>query len=354
MRISRIGCVVVLCTLVGCVSSNPPSDLVEDLFDCRVSGAVGDVAALRRGSGEIVVVGGGIYLLRSDDLGFSWRRERLPLKCRWPGLAEVNGRLVVSCSEPVLPGRLLASVELADGSWSAPVAVDASSQRIIDTNLQPTGGAGILLFATHVDVRDDLDAAVFSIRSYRSVDGGASWFDPVEVAAGSRGEHLEDTRSVRLGGGELLVVYEREPEEAGPSQLIQLRSIDDGTSWSEPVVVWDGGDVEPGGYVLFDDGELWLVASSDEAAGGGSYARAIIQARRSTDGGISWDDPQVLVHRENQISFGGVALSNDEVLLPSLRFYSERDRRQLSMYVVDRWGGTTPRCATEATAARWR
>ncbi|MEE4274193.1 MAG: sialidase family protein [Thermoanaerobaculales bacterium] len=345
MRIPRIAGCFLLAALAGCASSGPSTDPVPDPLDCRVSGAIGDVAALRRDSGELVIAGGGLHLLRSDDLGASWRRERLPVRCRWPGIAEVGGRLVVSCSEPQAPGRLLVIAEREDGSWSPPVEVDAGAELIIDTGLQAVGGDEVLLFATHIDSRDDLNDAVYSIRRYRSTDAAASWSGAADVVVGRRGEHLEDTRSVHLGGAELLMVYELEPEEAGPSRLIQLRSVDGGESWSRPEVVWEGSDVEPGGYVLFNDGELWLVASSDAAAGGGSYDRAVIQTRRSEDGGASWSEPEVLVGRENQISFGGVALPGGEVLLPSLRFYTDRSRRQLSVVVVDRRGDRPPRCA---------
>jgi len=355
MRFTRTVCGFLLGALAGCASTSPPpAEPPPDPLDCRVSGAIGDVAAVRRESGELVVVGGGLHLLRSNDLGASWRRERLPVRCRWPGIAEVGRRLVVSCSEPQAPGRVLVIAERADGSWSAPVEVDATRELIIDTGLQAVGGDEVLLFATHVDSRDDLDDAVYSIRRYRSTDGAASWAPAVDVAVGRRGEHLEDTRSVHLGGGELLMVYELEGREAGPSRLNQLRSGDGGQTWSPPEVVWQGSDVEPGGYVRFDDGELWLVASSDAAAGGGSYDRALIQARRSGDAGASWSEPEVLVERENQISFGGVVLPGGEVLLPSLRFYTERDRRRLSLYVVDREGERPPRCAAARKPAKRR
>jgi hypothetical protein len=116
-------------------------------------------------------------------------------------------------------------------------------------------------------------------------------------------------------------------------------------------VIWRGADVEPGGYVLFADGELWFVTSSDERAGGGSYDRASILMRRSVDGGRSWASPEVLVDREDQLSFGGVVLPGDEILLPSLRHYNERKRRQLSLYVVDRDLSGSVRCASTPISA---
>jgi len=319
--------------------------------DCRVARATGDVAAVLRDSRELVIVGGGVELLRSSDLGQSWRREVLPVNCRWPDVAEVGGRLLVSCSEPGAPGRLLVITERAGHGWSAPVVVDATTDLIIDTNLQPLPGGSVLLFATHIDRADDLDNAVYTVRVYRSGAGGDNWSGAEVVTLGRRGEHLEDTRSALLDDGSLLLAYEIETAEAAPSQIHQRRSSDGGRSWSSESVIWSGADTEPGGYLLFPGGELWFVASSDERAGGGSYDRASILMRRSGDGGRSWTAPEILVDREDQISFGGVVFPGGEVLLPSLRHYNERRNRQLSLYVVDRDPTNGARCASTPISA---
>ena len=341
---------------VGCgstgVSPSSGAPAAPVAPDCRLTSAVGDVSAVLRGSGELVIVGGGIDLLTSGDLGRSWRRETLPLECGWPDLTEIDGRLVVSCSERRPPSRLLVIAELDDGGWSAPVEVDVTEERFIDTDLQVSAAGELLLFATHIDRPADLDRAVYTVRQYRSVGIGAPWSAGETVVVGRRGQHVEDTRSVALDDGSILLVYERERAEGRASRIVQLRSTDDGRSWSKPEVVWRGGDLEPGGYVGFPDGELWLIASSDESAGGGSYDRATILARSSSDGGRSWSDPRVLVDREDQISFGGVALPDGRVLLPSLRFYSQRAKRSLSLYVVDRSGAGAPVCASPPLSRR--
>ena len=334
----------------GCGSTGvPPSSSVpaEPVApDCRLVKAVGDVSAVLRGDGELAIVGGGIELLRSGDLGRSWRREALPLECGWPDLTEIDGRLVVSCSERRPPSRLLVIAELDGGGWSAPVEVDATDERFIDTDLQVSAAGELVLFATHIDRPDDLDRAVYTIRQYRSADSGGTWSAGETVVAGRRGEHLEDTRSVTLDDGDILLVYERERAEGRASRIVQLRSADGGRSWSGPGVVWRGGDLEPGGYLAFADGELWLVASSDEPAGGGSYDRATILARSSWDGGRSWSEARVLVDREDQISFGGVELPDGRALLPSIRHYNRKAQRSLALYVVDRSGVGGAVCAS--------
>ncbi len=334
----------------GCVtvegSANETAAEPSAVLDCRVMAATGDMAALLRGSGELVMVGGGVELLHSTDLGVSWRREELEPRCGWPDVAELNGRLLISCSKLKAPGRLLVMAENPSGGWSAPIEVDAGADLIIDTHLQVMPDGEVILFATHIDRPKDLDDAVYTVRFYRSGDGGASWSDGEKVVGGRRGRHLEDTRSVRLGDGSVLLAYELETAEAAPSEVRQLRSTDRGRTWCEDGVIWGGADIEPGGYVLFADGELWFIASSDERAGGGSYDRASILMRRSVDDGRSWTEAEVLVESEDQISFGGVVLPGDEIILPSLRHYTERKHRELSIYVVGRDPSRGARCAS--------
>jgi len=350
--VERINVVTGLLVLAasGCVtaevSAKESAAEPSAVLDCRVAAATGDMAALLRGSGELVMVGGKVELLHSTDLGVSWRREELGLWCGWPDVAELNGRLLISCSKPKPPGRLLVMAEDPDGGWSAPIEVDAGADLIIDTHLQVLPGGEVILFATHIDRPKDLDDAIYTVRLYRSGDGGASWSDGGKVVGGRRGRHLEDTRSVRLGDGSVLLAYEMEKHEAKPSKVRQLRSTDRGRTWSDDGVIWGGADVEPGGYVLFADGELWFIASSDERAGGGSYDRAMILMRRSTDDGRSWTAAEVLVESEDQISFGGVVLPGDEIILPSLRHYTERKHRELSIYVVGRDPSRGARCAS--------
>jgi len=351
----RVWLLMGVVTAIGaCASTDPSSSRAGEVApvapDCRVARATGDVAVVLRASGELVMVGGGVELLRSTDLGRSWRRVALPVSCGWPDVAEVGGRLVVSCAERGGPGRLLVIRELVAGGWSDPVAVDATADLFIDTNLQTLRDDQVLLFATHVDRADDLDHAVYTVQVYRSRDGGDDWTAAERVVAGRRGEHLEDTRSALLADGSLLLAYELETAEAAPSMIRQLRSSDGGHSWPVASVLWSGADIEPGGYLTAPDGALWFVASTDELAGGGSYDRASIMMRRSTDGGRSWSSPEELVDREDQISFGGVALPNGEVLLPSLRHYTSPRRRQLSVYLVD-GDPAGARCASEPISA---
>lgn len=333
---------------VGCASSRgvPPQAPARPA-DCIVAPALGDVAALRRASGELVVTGSTRGLLVSTDLGHRWAARPLPVDCRWSDLVEFGGRLLQSCAEPRPPARLLVLAEAGDGGWQGPVVVDTTRELLIDTCLQPIAAAEVLLFATHVDRPRDLDDAVYTVRQYRSLDGGSTWSEPRVVVVGKRGHHLEDTRSIRLDDGSLLLLNEVERREGRRSVLVQRRSVDGGATWTPPEVVWRGSDLEPGGYVVLPGGELWLVASSDRAAGGGSYGRAIIEARTSRDRGVTWSEPFVLVGEEDQLSFGGVPLPGGEVLVPSVRRFDRPDRRSLALYVVAGDGSGSWRCAVD-------
>jgi hypothetical protein len=347
---SLIRCSLVLsAAALGCVGTvdRRPSAAPTAPNGCRVTRTSGDVAVLRRSSDELVIAAGGVELLRSSDVGRSWRREDLPVRCRWPDVAEVGGRLLVSCAEPDPPGRLLVVSEGVGGGWNEPVTVAATPGIFIDTDLASMIDGSVLLVATEVDRPDDMEDAVYRVGVRRSTDGGTTWSAPTTAATEPRGVRLEDSRTVALDDGTVLLAVEREKVEGGRSTIVQLRSLDGGRTWSDGTVLWRGGDVEPGGYVRFEDGELWFIASSDERAGGGSYDRAEILARRSYDGGRSWAEPETLIDREDQLSFGGVALPDGDVLLPSVRHYSG-PRRLLALYVVGRRPGTGARCAVAA------
>lgn len=315
---------------------------------CEIEPALGDVVAVPMPLGEIMIVGGNLHVLKSTDGAHSFVREDGPIECWWPGGAFVGESLLISCAERKAPHRLLILSRQPDGNWAAPKEVDSSSELLIDTGLQPLRNQEILLLATHVDFPSDFDRAVYTIRTYRSFDGGVTWKREKNAKTGPRGVHLEDPRTVVLPDGDLLMAWEREEREGGRSSILQMRSNDGGRTWMSPQVLWSGGgDTEPGGYLLFPDGELWFIASSDEIAGGGSYARAIIMVRSSIDGGRTWSKPRVLVGSEDQISFGGILLPDGDVLLPSLRHYSRARERSLALYVVESGVGDGYRCAVQ-------
>jgi hypothetical protein len=207
----------------------------------------------------------------------------------------------------------------------------------------------VLVLVSEVFGPANRNAARYRVRSFSSADGGASWAEGGVVIEGLHGVNIEDTRAVWLGGDELLLAYEYEIREGGGSAIRQLRSRDGGRSWGEESGLWGGApaaDLEPGGYLRFDDGELWFVASTDEEAGGGSYSRATIRRISSLDGGHSWSGAETLVGMEDQISFGAVELNAGEIALPSLRFYERYRERSLFLYVVDRGSPGEFRCVT--------
>jgi hypothetical protein len=340
--------------LAGCASTGPRQIRTSpspQLQSCRVLEAKGDTAAVRLGSGELVLVASGLIVARSVDHGRSFTVEPGPADCDWPGVDAVDDRLFIACVEEDDASRLIFMAS-DDGGWhfEPPVELVSSSHPLIDVELVALGSERLLVVVSEVFGPANRNAARYRLRSFSSPDGGASWRDGGVVFDGLFGVNLEDTRALWLGGDDVLLAFEYEVQEGGRSAIRQLRSRDGGQSWGDETGLWGGGpaaDLEPGGYLRFGDGELWFVASTDEEAGEGSYSRAAIRRIVSHDGGYSWSAPTTMVDEEDQISFGAVELATGEIALPSLRFFRRYRDRAVYLYVVDRHAPGEFRCVTE-------
>jgi hypothetical protein len=311
-----------------------------------------DVAAASLSSGDLVLIAGGLAVARSADNGRSFVITQGPVDCQWPGVDAVGDRLYLACVEADVTNRLLFLVSEDGGRrFEPPEELVSSRHALIDVELVALSDGHLLVLVSEVDGPANRNAARYRIRAFRSADGGESWEDGGVVVEGLFGVNIEDTRAVWLGGDDILLAYEYELREGGVSAIRQLRSRDGGESWGEETGLWGGhpsADLEPGGFMRFDDGELWFVASTDEQAGGGSYGRATIRRVVSQDGGHSWSEPETLVDQEDQISFGAVMLATGEIALPSLRFYQIYRERALYLYLVDREAPGEFHCATES------
>ena len=161
-------------------------------------------------------------------------------------------------------------------SWSAPVNLSDPGEWAYDLNVVVDGsGVGHAVWS-----RSDGDNG--RVQYTRSVDGGASWSAPVNLstAGGSAGR----PQVAVDGSGNLVAVWNRSD---GNNDIIQSsRSINSGVSWSTPVDLSLTGQDATNSRVAADGSgtvvAVWMRSDGNED---------IIQASRSTNGGVSWSSP---------------------------------------------------------------
>ncbi len=349
VRLWRSVCVFVLAVVTvihggcGSIASAPVETRSEPTVyrlheTCRLAPVRGDASGVVTADGSVVIAADGPGILRSDDDGETFVQVARPRPFRWPSVAADGSRVWVSW---VRTKEVSTAVVAALGTGlGLKTPVMESSRVLIDTELLALGGGHLLLFVTEIDGSANQNNAVYTIHCLGSKNGGLTWGKRSIVTTGPRGINLEDTRAVALSGGHVLLAFEWEGEDKGASQIMMVRSTDQGTTWSQPTLLWGGGpaDREPGGFGRRGK-ELWFVASTDEGAQLRSYSGARIALIRSRDEGLSWSSPKVLIDEPNQLAMG-IVVVGQAVLVLSVRNYEQRRERALAVFRIDpigRW-----------------
>jgi len=150
----------------------------------------------------------------------------------------------------------------------------------------------------------------------RSVDGGATWLEPVQVAPGLR--HLlswDQACSLAVRDGNLYFAWGDSVAGEG-RHILFTRSTDGGTTWSPPVPADDRpANVRYMGMVdlaVDPDGAIYVAWDDDRVDGVWNHT----YVTRSTDGGVTWspgvrvDDAQCL--EANSVS-GAITVGSTDV-----------------------------------------
>lgn len=174
--------------------------------------------------------------------------------------------------------RIAQSSWSGDGgaSWSAPVNLSEPGEWASDVYIAVDGsGIGHAVWGRY-------DGNDGRIQYTRSIDGGVSWSVPVNLS--TSGGSAERPQIVVDGSGNLVAVWNRSD---GSYDIIQSsRSTNSGVSWSTPVNLSLTGQDASNSRVA-TDGSGNVVAVWNRSDGGNQ----IIQASRSTNGGVSWSTP---------------------------------------------------------------
>jgi len=305
---------------------------------CEIDQVPGGVdIAIGPTSGDVLIASAGLRLFRSSDGGLSYSARWLAIEGTWPSVGFRDQDLFVAAGRWGSPNEVFL-LHSDDGglTFDPPSTVFASFDNfLIDPELLLLSDGGMLVFLTE-PFSELNQPTVFTVHLFHSDDDGETWQQLPDAVVGPEEIRIEDPKAVELDTGDLLLAYEFEIEDLGPSRIEQVRSTDSGLSWGSPTILWDdvpSSDDEPGGYQRVGSGELWFVASTDEDSVE-SYTEAVVKRKVSTDDGLTWSASLQLVGEPDQIVFGSASDPNGHVLLATVRYYTTTPRT-LNVYHVD-------------------
>ncbi|MEZ6186655.1 MAG: exo-alpha-sialidase [Planctomycetota bacterium] len=249
-----------------------------------------------------------LILAKSADGGVSWTRSRVDDDPgfvsghkRFPTLLELpGGGLVCAWKSPRFDRVRVARSVDGGLSWSASQELEALEEHSRPTLVSDSGGAVICCWQAERG-----DPGVGDIASARSLDGGQTWSAPLRVDDGPELQHQGDPSLVSLAGGTLVCAWT--DQRNGAADVRCARSVDAAASWSASDRV-DDDDVEDASQAetavaIAPDGTVILVWED------GRSARPEVYLTYSVDGCRSWSVNQ----RLGEPLFQGTARRSDRL-----------------------------------------
>lgn len=134
------------------------------------------------------------------------------------------------------------------------------------------------------------------------------------------GKYKHPASITELANGDLLLAYFGGSGEYEPDTRVHLaRRVRGSDRWSEPVVLSEHPKVPEGNPVVWQapDGVVWLF---NVARFGPTWCSSRIQARTSTDGGVTWSEPELLTEEIGTLVRGKpIVLADGAYLLPAYK-----------------------------------
>ncbi len=161
----------------------------------------------------------------------------------------------------------------------------------------------------HVVWSDAKDPGDYNTEIYyrKSPDKGRNWEDPVRLTYSSEtgpSDGWSDEPQIALNNATIHIVWfdTRNAYETGAGELYYKCSTDNGNNWSDdvPLTSADGHDSYDPSMAV--DGSNIHVVWKDERSGG-EYGGLDIYYKRSTDGGVTWDDGQGNTNQDRRLTF---------------------------------------------------
>lgn len=302
--------------VTGCSEPAQPEPVVFESDDVRLDSGPDDTESLALRtcvSGDRIasvwtedrdgVVG--VWFQTSPDAGLTWLPEAIeisgtPKTAARPTLACEGDTLAVAWEDTRdgdldLPNLWTTTTTDGGATWADPLRIEPD---VYGRYPSTAPALAIQDGVVHAAWMDQLFGA-YDIFYASSEDGGASYTEPVRLDGDLPGEAWSGWPVIASDGGQIVVAFE--DTRAGESDVLVVRSIDAGASWSAPIRV-DGGDPDGASEshaiaLTLDAGRIAL-AWQDRRDGGhyGVYYNA-------SDDGVTWLNPAIRVDGAQPGSF---------------------------------------------------
>lgn len=192
----------------------------------------------------------GQWTLRSEDGGISWKAaERCPTNSPHGPIQLRDGRLLYPGKELWTESKQVGAWESRDDgkTWQHLAKIPARSDDNPKTGYHELHGVEASNGTIIVHIRNHNKPNENETLQTESTDGGQSWSipHPLKVTDGSTGVWGLPSHLLRLQDGRLLMTYGHRRAPLGNQARI---SSDNGTSWSEPILVSDDASSWDLGY----------------------------------------------------------------------------------------------------------
>jgi uncharacterized protein (TIGR03437 family) len=194
---------------------------------------------------------------------------------------------------PVYHRRVAVDRALNASAWSGYIDIDVPAFRI--KLLADVKGGMLLLYCPPPSAEADAENGIFVTRS---TDNGDHWSDPVQIDPGlPQGWWVQDIEAAYDGSNAVHAVWTYvTPLGYQVREIKYARSVDAGTTWSEPMVVEGltgaGQDFDPD-FIRLAIPEVAVQGPNVHITyAGGGVAGVGRRHLYSTDSGVTWSKPQ--------------------------------------------------------------
>ena len=187
--------------------------------------------------------------------------SRLPDPVRWVALLVLYWIAVSAFAIGLAhAGRISETVlfpRRVDSAWSAPVGIVSKADTWV-------GNVAVVGDRTVLATRENVDGFWGTIRTRSSVDGGATWSDPVSLSGGT--DAARHTL-IAASDGSLFAAWSKRGPKPVTQRLVLRRSLDGGASWAPETVIAIPAGGTVGIPALVMNGSVRLMAYTDGTTG---------------------------------------------------------------------------------------